>query len=151
MQVLFLPIYYEFTMTFEHFFVTPALQKATEPTPEEFFQNKALANELLSFFENLPKSFKNFFCLLHEFLQVKNPNDHSSSSTALCGLLINRFLFSPGLKMMADPDIVRNSPYLKVANFFKDLFYSKNLTAKYTQIPQFHQLCSYYVKVLEQV
>jgi len=119
---------------------------------EDFFQNKALANEMLSFFENLPRQFKNFLCLLHELIkQSKNPNDHAPSSTALRGLLINRFLFNPMLKMMADPDIAMNSSYLKTANFFKDLFYLKNQGEKYNTIPHFSQLCLNYVKVFHQV
>lgn len=156
MQFAFLPIYYEFSMLFEQFFMIPPQSGLTkppaEPTAEDFFQNKALTNEMLWFFENLPRQFKNFLCLLHEFIkQSKNPNDHAPSSTALRGLLINRFLFNPMLKMMADPDIAMNSSYLKAANYFKDLFYSKNLAEKYNNIPQFSHLCFNYVKAFNQV
>lgn len=155
MQFAFLPIYYEFSMLFEQFFMNPpqsGVNKNIEPAMEDFFQNKALANEMLSFFENLPRQFKNFLCLLHELIkQSKNPNDHAPSSTALRGLLINRFLFNPMLKMMADPDIAMNSSYLKTANFFKDLFYLKNQGEKYNTIPHFSQLCLNYVKVFHQV
>jgi len=130
MQFAFLPIYYEFSMLFEQFFMNPpqsGVNKNIEPAMEDFFQNKALANEMLSFFENLPRQFKNFLCLLHELIkQSKNPNDHAPSSTALRGLL-------------------------KTANFFKDLFYLKNQGEKYNTIPHFSQLCLNYVKVFHQV
>ena len=153
MQVLFLPIYYEFTMNFDNFFITPGIQrKEIDPIAEDFFNNKALSNELLTFFENLPSNFKNFFCILHELIKiVKSPTDNAPASAALRGLLINRFLFNPILKMMADPDIARNSSYVMFANYFKDLFYAKNLSGKFSNIPQFAHLCISYVKVFDQV
>lgn len=121
-------------------------------SPEDFFQNSALKNEILKFFRELPKNFSNFFCLIHELIKQKDDsNNNSIRSQPLITLLINRFLFNPTLKKMYDPDMDNNSPYIKNANYFKDLFYYNHIEEKYKNLPYFSDLCRSYIKTFDQV
>lgn len=157
MKFAFLPIYYEFSISFHHFFITVPASGGLKPaiieplTPEEFYRNKALSDMLL-FFENLPRQFKNFLSLMHEFIKKsKNPSDQNASSRALKELLMNRFLFDSDLKQVGDVIMTSDSSSLKTtANYFKDLFHPRRLD-KYSHIPNLSQLSSEYVRVFNQV
>lgn len=145
MQLLFLPIYYEFDDIFEKAY-------GNSISPEDFFQNPALKNEILTFFQKLPKDFRNFFSLIHEFIKQKDDiKNNSIRSQPLITLLINRFLFNPTLKKMSKPDMDNNSPYIKNANYFKDLFYSNHIEEKYKNLPYFGDVSKSYIKAFDQV
>lgn len=145
MQMLFLPVCYQFFEMFDKV-------ASEENPPEDFFQHPVINNELLKFFQDLPSELTNFLTLLHELIiQEEGSEEINLKSKPLLTLLINRLLFNLPLKKILDRDFDGKSFYIDASNNFQDLFYSKNIEKKYKNIPNYVELSSKYIKAFEQV
>lgn len=141
MQMLFLPVCYQFFEIFDKF-------ASEKNPPEEFFQHPVINQELLKFFQDLPSELTNFLTLLHELI-IQEEGSEEIKSKPLLTLLINRLLFNLPLKKILDRDFDGKSSYIEVSNNFQNLFYSKKI--EYKNIPNYVELSSKYIKAFEQV